>query len=469
VRYTSPGERRLVTARPSATGRPSWRLDRYDRAIVAIGLVLLVGYLAGSAVFAKPDGRVVFGDATHHFVQLRSLVFDRDVHFQNEYVRVYGLGGDEPGTEWVFSELTPTGYVRNYMPVGPALLWAPLYLTVAAVLWALAAVGLAPAPDGFEWLLQLTPGITGIVAVTGAALASWRMVARLTNGWNGLIGVVAVWLGSHALYYSLVSPSYSHTASMLASALFFVRWTAGRRDVSLRALAEWGVLAGLAALMRWQEAVLIVIPLLEAARWHVSPARRAIGAAATALACAIAFLPQMAVWTVLYGQPLALPQGSSFMQWTAPHLVDVLISDNHGLFTWAPMLVLAAIGFGSFAIRHPALGLPMALVMVTTWYVNAAVADWWAGEAFGARRFLSLFPLFALGLANWLSSNPTGSLYRWKVRSLVLLTVGNGLLLFQYELFMKGYTTLAPYPRGWTDMWLTRLVVPFRLLESWLW
>jgi hypothetical protein len=32
-------------------------------------------------------------------------------------------------------------------------------------------------------------------------------------------------------------------------------------------------------------------------------------------------------------------------------------------------------------------------------YVNASVADWWAGGSFGARRFDSAIPIFALGLA----------------------------------------------------------------------
>ena len=40
---------------------------------------------------------------------------------------MYRLQGGEPGTEWVY-EGTPTGYVRNLMPVGPALFWAPAFL-----------------------------------------------------------------------------------------------------------------------------------------------------------------------------------------------------------------------------------------------------------------------------------------------------------------------------------------------------
>ena len=116
---------------------------------------MLVAYLAAMILLPKPGGRVVFGDATHHFVQLRSIVFDRDLDFRNEYVRIYGLTRREPGTEWIFTDLTPTGRVRNYMPVGPALLWAPLYLLVAGLQVLAFHAGLAPQPDGFDRVLPI--------------------------------------------------------------------------------------------------------------------------------------------------------------------------------------------------------------------------------------------------------------------------------------------------------------------------
>jgi hypothetical protein len=258
---------------------------------------------------------------------------------------------------------------------------------------------------------------------------------------------------------------------MLAAAIFFAHWTRTREHPSLRRFVVWGALAGLAALMRWQDALFVLIPLFEAARWAVPATRRLAGGGATAVGFLLAFLPQMAVWTVLYGQPFALPQGSGFMQWTTPHLLAVLVSDNHGLFSWAPLLLLAALGLITFAVARPALGVPIGVIILATWYVNAAVADWWAGEAFGARRFLSLFPLFALGMAHWLPARPAATSWArgWKPGLAGMLVVANWLLLFQYQLFMKGYGTLAPYPEGWPDMWVTRFVVPLRVLRSWLW
>jgi hypothetical protein len=103
-----------------------------------------------------------------------------------------------------------------------------------------------------------------------------------------------------------------------------------------------------------------------------------------------------------------------------------------------------------------------AVVLLASWYANAAVADWWAGEAFGARRFVSCFPLFVLGLAAVMD--------RWRERPMALaagaaVAVGmNGLLLFQYQVFMKGWRDVAPYPKGPWNLWVERFLVPARVV-----
>lgn len=442
---------------------------RIELGIFATGVVLLTAYVAATVAMPKPDGRVVVGDATHYFVQLRSLVYDRDLDFHNEYVRLYGLDGYVPGTEWIYHDLTSTGRVRNYMPIGPALLWAPLYVLLSGLQLAASWVGLTRGPDGFDRLLQMTPGITGVAAATVAALASWRMARRWTDETTAAVAVFGIWLGSHALYYTLVSPTYSHAPSMLAVSLFFSSWTAPRARPCLVRFGIWGSLAGVAALMRWQDAVLLIVPLVEAVRWRAPMRQRLVACLAVGIAFIVVFAPQMVVWSVLYGQPLAIPQGPSFMQWTSPQLWPVLVSDNHGLFSWAPILVPAAIGLMIALRRQPSWRVPVAVVVLLSWYVNASVADWWGGEAFGARRFLSLFPLFVVGLAYWLDRSRVAS-RGWYVRVwvVVVLTGLNWLLLLQYQVFMKGLRDVAPYPEG-AALWIDRFMVPFRLVERWLW
>jgi hypothetical protein len=442
-----------------------WVTRRAGRIIIGLGIAMLTAYVTAMAVFPRAGGRVVVGDATHHFVQLRSLVFDRDLHFQNDYVRIYGLKGGRSGTEWVFTELTPTGHVRNYMPIGPALLWAPLYLLTASVQWLFAFLGVRPPPDGFDWLLQLSTGITGIIAATAGAWISWRTAARYTNPAAAAIGVICVWVGTHALYYSLVSPTYSHAASILTSAAFFSYWLETRDEPRIGRAAVWGALAGAAALMRWQDGLFLLVPLVDILRWDRPWSTRVLAWAAACVAAAVVFAPQMAVWHVLYGRALTVPQGPSFMQWASPELVLVLFSDRHGLFTWAPLLLAATIGLVPILQRRGP-GLPMLIVVLTSWYINAAAADWWAGEAFGARRFLSLFPLFVLGLSAWLAGGSTA--VRLPRLGIAFALVGaNLLLLLQYQLAMKGLQTIAPYPDGWFDMWIARFFVPGRLLAWW--
>ena len=447
----------------------TWETRHAGALIVAAGTIMLAAYLAAVSVFPRPDGRIVIGDATHHFVQLRSIVFDRDVHFQNDYTRLYRLSGDERDVEWVTRDFTDQGYVRNYMPVGPAILWAPLYLVVVGFQSLLALVGAAPFPDGFERLAQLAPGVTGVLAAMLAAWISWRLAARYVNPTGALLATLGVWIGTHALYYSLVSPAYSHAASMLTSALFFSTWLGQRSEISLGRAVLWGGLAGLCALMRWQDALFVFVPMFEVARWNRPLPQRLFAALAVFVGWVAVFSPQMVVWKVIYGSQIALPQGPAFMQWTTPHLVAVLFSDNHGLLSWAPLLVLALIGLVRFARQTPGIVVPVAFVLASSWYVNSAVADWWAGEAFGARRFLSLFPLFVLGLGVWLSQGrpaPSG-VSASRVLLIGVLTSLNLLLLLQYQLALKGLEHIGPYPHGIIDMWVTRFIVPIRLLAWW--
>jgi hypothetical protein len=453
---------------PQASGL----LDRLDahagQLICTLGGLMLAAYVASAIVMPKADGRIIIGDATHHFVQLRSVVYDRDVDFANDYALIYGLDlQSAEGRAWVGERLSPTGIVRNFMPFGPAVAWAPLYIALSAALAGLASVGLGSAPVGTERILQLAPGITGIVLATAAALMAYRLAQRFADRRSALWAVIGVWVGAHAIYYSLVSPAYSHAASMFFATAFFAHWIGARSRWGTRDAAISGALAGLAALMRWQDAIFLIVPVWESLRQRAAFATKASAAAACGIGALVAFSPQMAVWQALYGRPFALPQGPSFLEWWAPNPIAVLFSDYHGLFTWSPILVLSMWGLVTLFKRERALIGPVALVLLISWYVNAAVVDWWAGEAYGARRFLSLFPLFVVGLAVWIDGSAAPSRLP-RVAVVAAFVVANGLLLVQYQAFMKGLRDLSPYPGGLVGFWLERFVVPWRLLSRWL-
>ena len=154
------------------------------------------------------------------------------------------------------------------------------------------------------------------------------------------------------------------------------------------------------------------------------------------------------------------------MRWGTPALWSVLVSDNHGLLSWTPVVALAIAGLVPLTKRDPLIGTAAVAFLVISWYVNAAVADWWAGEAFGARRFVGCYPVFVLA---------TAALFdRLHERPVLVsgiaaaFTAHTFLLLIQYQTFMHGLRTVAPYPRGVWGLWFARFVVPFEIARRWL-
>ena len=117
---------------------------------MAIGLLFALAYVTAHVWFPKPPGRVIDGDALGYYAWLRSVVFDGDSNFSNDY----RLLTDELAED--SEELTPlaTGLVPNKWPPGSALLWAPLFLVVAAIVGTLNLVG-AQIPVWRQVLLPL--------------------------------------------------------------------------------------------------------------------------------------------------------------------------------------------------------------------------------------------------------------------------------------------------------------------------
>ena len=59
-----------------------------------------------------------------------------------------------------------------------------------------------------------------------------------------------------------------------------------------------------------------------------------------------------------------------------------------------------------------------------------------------------------------------GSTKSWNRNATALVCVPvalNLLLLFQYQVFMKGWRDIAPYPGGAWNLWVERFIVPFRV------
>ena len=178
-------------------------------AFALVGLVCVGAYLAGVLAVPSRNGRVINGDAIQYLAYLQSGVVDGDLDFTNDY-RQLSWGSNPPKEEDL--NRTATGRLPNKMSVGPAILWSPFYVTTRVVLGATGTGG----PRAVV-LQQVSVGVAGIVYTTLGAwfmfLACERLFPRRAAFWAALV----VWLAGPAVYYSLVSPTYSHATSMSRS------------------------------------------------------------------------------------------------------------------------------------------------------------------------------------------------------------------------------------------------------------
>jgi hypothetical protein len=344
-------------------------------------------------------------DGFYYFAYLRSMAFDRDVNFMNDY-RMLGLGDKT----YLFQP-TKTGHAESAWTIGPAILWAPFFAAGHLVAVRLQAQGAPVSTDGTSFPYRQAVCIGSLFY---GLLGCWFACRFTRLFFPGRLAIAAVTLtvsGSFMLWYLVKEPSMTHAASMACAAGFIWMWAATRARRSLAMWALLGLCAGVIALVRWQNALFALLPGIDAALALVGGARAgdrravretAIGSAAF-LACAIVgFLPQMLAWRAIYGSLVARSPVGPQIRWTDPHLVDILWSARNGLFSTTPILYLAAIGLVVFAIARPAVGWPLVAATAVMIYFNACIQDWWGSAGFGGRRFDGVIPIFCAGLAAFL-------------------------------------------------------------------
>jgi hypothetical protein len=363
---------------------------------VQVALAAIVGWLALSAAL-HPDFTRVHGDGYYTYLWTRSIVFDHDLDFHEDYRTCpdpWGMAHMVHGDDW------------NQWNPGPSLFWAPFLIwDVVTGHPALTEGGpsersgcTGPLPD------RAVRGsfLAGILTVLCAYWASRRHFGEGAS----LLGVVVACVLSPVAFYAAMLWSYGHAASAATSGLVVWLWIRERSRPSRWGWLVMGVAMGLAMLTRPQNAMLVLLPL---SSW-LAEARAAMGDRARLLrhvaqgvlyvtAIVVVFSPQLWFWWDSTGELFLVPQSEHYMRWGAPRIWQTLWSTQAGLLTWNPALYLAIAGLFLLAWKKDtrSFGLPLLVVFLLYTYVVAAVFDWWGGTSYPGRRFDSMAVPMAIG------------------------------------------------------------------------
>jgi hypothetical protein len=227
------------------------------------------------------------------------------------------------------------------------------------------------------------------------------------------LATVAYWFASSLIVYMYLNPAWSHALSLFAVALFLWYW---HRTRDRRTAPKWillGLLAALMVNMYYLNVIFLLVPALEGIGEYIALIRSGgRGAPRTSLAHLLGFhtlfvaafligmLPTLVTRKIIYGQFLTTgyPQALDW-NWTHPVFAKVLFSSDHGLLVWTPIVILAIIGLFLFRSCDRMFAIYLGAVTLVFIYVISCYVNWDGISSFGNRFFVSLGPVFIIGLA----------------------------------------------------------------------
>ncbi|CAA9574488.1 MAG: hypothetical protein AVDCRST_MAG88-2691, partial [uncultured Thermomicrobiales bacterium] len=369
-------------------------------------LLLLLGLYLLTLPLVTHDIRA--SDEIEYYAYLRSLAFDRDLDFRNEYEHFFNRAPrkyTENGFKRTFLDTaTPTGKRPNFGPIGTALLWSPFFAAGHLVAVGANALGAGVAADGYSkpYLWAITFG-SALLALAGLVLA-YRLARALVGSAAAFWATLTIWLATPTIFYAHLAPGYSHAASLFAVGLFLTLWARWRDDLTTPRAAVIGAAGGIVAMVREQDALFLAVPVVYAGLglvgWGVGRGpfaplrggawgrgrvglalapelvRTVRNLAAMAAAAILTFVPQLLTYRVLNGNWRPNKDVSDKMNLIPPHFWQVVLSPSHGLLFWSPIVVVAVVGLALLIRRNPRLGLALLAGFVLTWYINGAIKTW---------------------------------------------------------------------------------------------
>lgn len=396
---------------------------------LVLGLALALCLLLEPVDLARghhgPDGR-------NYLSLLHSFLFDQDLLLYNDHAMLD-----------LRIIVTPTGHALELHNIGTAFAFLS-FCSMGRVTCLLLGGSCSGIDLSTSAWLSLGSWAYGLVALILMAC----LARTILSGRRAVVTVAALGLGSPFFYYWTRFFNPHMPAVMLVALLVLVRdWSRHRRLAHHWLLM--GALVGLAATVASYHVVFLLLPgwdLMQALISRRSSAARSgpiAGGALLGLGALAGFAPRLIAWRLLVGGLLGTPYGRQLF-WLQPGLPNVLISSYHGLYIYAPLLLLATAGIVPLVRQSPRRALPIAATFAAHIYVSSCSIAWWGGASVGARYLVSSVPLLVLPLAELPSRR------RWR---LILALFMGVCLLWTYDLLLADFGGLVDpgqhLPLGW--------------------
>ena len=367
------------------------------RRFTLVAMALLVVYYA--VTWGAYQGKAA-GDGWFGFLYLKSIFYYRTLDMKlaaPQFLRFFG-------------EFGPGHHMPNRCPIGPTLIWMPLYVLVAipeSILISLHVLKVGPDTGAMPLHIWVT-GLGTLFCV----LVGWRQLLGLylrylSDGAAELGAAVTVW-ATPLLWYTAHHPFYQHGIAFMIVAVGLEYWDRTRGQSHWQRFVWLGLLGGYGMAVRAQELVWLAPIGLETLWCLARGPRRGrwlVGGIVLVCMAALAFSPQLFVWHYYSGA--WKPVQAEPLRLREPFLIVALFSSRGGLFPWTPSAYAAVVGLALLCVdavrRRTAAGLAtltalIGVAFLADLYIVSCAWMVTGGFGYGQRRLSDCVVLLGLGV-----------------------------------------------------------------------
>lgn len=393
-------------------------------------LVLIAGW---TIAFSQVRGVLPGGDEPHYLAATQSLLHDGDLRVANNYAQGEYLDYFPGRLEPHFLKRAASGEIYSIHAPGVSIIVLPLF-AIAGYLGAIA---------------------TMLLIAALAAVLTWRLSFRLAGS------AAAAWAGTLAVFAT--TPYFFHAFTIypeiigsfcVLCGVWLLFELADGREVSSRTLIGVGTALAVLPWLHTRFAVLAAILGVLIVLRLLARQSAITNIGKFLVVPIVAGMAWLSFFYMIWGSPSpTAPYGadtSTSASYILRGLIGLLVDQQYGVLTTAPIYVMAIAGAAVMLMRQRRLSIELASVVIPYAIAVASYAMWWAGAAAPARFIVSILPLAALPIAMlWTRS-----------RALVLLFLLGSIALIAPRVFIDEgrfiYNNRSSYDV--TLLWLTSSV-----------
>lgn len=379
------------------------------------------------------------GDGLGYYAYLPAVFIYHDLSFG--FIEKYEKDHYQQGQHSDFRQETREGKVNRYY-AGTSVLQLPFFLIVHAYCR-------LTGQDSCGYSGPYQYGVL-FAACFYLFVGLWVLMLILQfyfRGWVSRLVPVVILLSTPLLFYTIYNPDFSHIYSFAVVNLFVYNAILYFRTNSVKNLCLLFVFAGLIAIIRPVNVLIILLLPFLAGDWKVF-----WNGALFAFRKLYVLLTGFLIWSTIIFIQLYLyylqtghfwvysygPYGFDFLH---PHFLDILFSYRKGLFVYTPILFVSLAGLFFLFKQSLFRGIYLLGFLTLLIYVLSAWSFWTYGMTYGQRPFIEYYLIFSILLGFLLSKLKK----YFKIALMVLL----GILCYHNFLQMSQY---RHYILHWDEM-----------------